>query len=186
MMRIVNRRTIPLVLAFALLAPPVAAQKDSIKKDTAVLSPVQIQAKKNVTTTNREGFYDRKALGLGTFFDSTEVRKMDGGRLSERLRGVPGLKIVQYHEKGEENYAPEYRAASSIHQGMDGGACFSTIIYDNVMMYKAGSHGRPPDLRKEFDPTAIQMIEFYRGASQAPLSLVAASDCGVLVLWSRR
>ncbi len=173
-------------IALAFTAMAGRAQTDSVKKDTASLPSVAIIAKRNLTSTNREGFYDRKKLGLGTFFDSTDVRQFDGSGLAERLRGVGGVRIVSFHEKNEQNLTPELRAASSIHQGMNGEPCWSSVVYDNVTIYRSGSFGRPPNLRTDLGITGLEAIEFYRGHMQAPQMVSAMADCGILVLWSRR
>ncbi len=179
-------KTIAITLALALAATSLFAQTDSVKKDTASLPSVTIIARRNITTTIREGFADRRKLGLGTFFDSTDVRKFDGPGLAALLRGVPGLRMMEYRDVSGGSYSPELRAASSIYQGLDGGACWSTVIYDNVAIYRAQRAGRPPNLRLDFNITGLEAVEFYRGPTQAPLTVSSSADCGLLVLWSRK
>jgi hypothetical protein len=170
-----------------LAAAPLGAQTDTVKKDTASLPGVRITAeKRNITSTNREGFEDRRRLGLGTFFDSTDVRKFDGAGLAALLRGAKGLKIVEYRDASAPMATAELRAASSVYQGPDGGACWSSVILDNVTIYRSGRMGRPPNFRLDFMITGLERVEFYRGASQAPMSVASIADCGVLVLWTRR
>jgi len=174
-------------ILLALAAVPLGAQVDTIKRDTAALPGVRVTAeKRNITTTNREGFDDRRKLGLGTFFDSTEVRKFDGAGLAALLRGAKGAKVIEYRDASQPMSTAELRVASSIYQGPGGGACWSSVIYDNITLYRAGRTGRPPNLRLDFNITGIERVEFYRGASQAPMSVASIADCGVLVLWSRR
>lgn len=166
---------------------PLGAQVDSVKKDTAALPGVRVTAeRRNITTTIREGFDDRRKLGLGTFFDSTEVRKFDGAGLAALLRGAKGAKVIEYRDASAPMSTAELRVASSVYQGPGGGVCWSSVIFDNVTIYRTGHIGRPPNLRLDFNITSIEAVEFYRGASQAPISVASIADCGVLVLWSRR
>jgi hypothetical protein len=174
------------VLVFA-VAAPLGAQADTVKKDTASLPGVRVTAeKRNITSTIREGFDDRRKLGLGTFFDSTDVRKFDGAGLAALLRGAKGLKVMEYRDASAPMASAELRVASSVYQGPDGGACWSSVILDNVTIYRSGRMGRPPNLRLDFNITGLERVEFYRGASQAPMSVASIADCGVLVLWTRR
>ncbi len=149
------------------------------------LDPVSISGRMPARGMGREAFAERRANGLGKFIDSTELRKAEGRRLSDFLRGSTGVRMVEFRT-GTMNV--EVRAASSIQMGMDGQPnCWVSVVFDNVTIYKTGSRGDPPDLSKEFRPENLDAIEYYKNRAETPLAFSAlGGDCGVLVLWSRR
>jgi hypothetical protein len=131
-------------------------------------------------------FEERRRLGIGTFIDSTELRRFEGRRLADLLRGRTSVRIVAYQE------GPgfvEYRAASSTARDDNGDYCWTSVFLDGIPIYKARSTSmRPPDLNRDFDVSSLMGIEFYRSSAQVPMEFGTGrdSDCGVLVLWTRR
>lgn len=131
-------------------------------------------------------FEERRQLGIGTFIDSTELRRFEGRRLADLLRGRTSVRIVAYQE------GPgfvEYRAASSTARDDNGDYCWTSVFLDGIPIYKARSASmRPPDLNRDFDVSSLMAIEFYRSSAQVPMEFGTGrdSDCGVLVLWTRR
>jgi hypothetical protein len=131
-------------------------------------------------------FEDRRKLGIGTFIDSTELRRFEGRRLGDVLRGRTSLRIIPFQQTVG---LIEYRAASPTAKDDDGNPCWSSVFLDGVPIYRARSVSmRPPDLNRDFDVASLMAIEYYRSASQVPMEFGTGrdSDCGVLVLWTRR
>jgi hypothetical protein len=149
------------------------------------LDPVAVTGRMPARGMGREAFAERKANGLGKFIDSTELRKAEGRRLSDFLRGAVGVRMVEYRTGTMD---VQLRAASPIQMGMDGQPnCWVSVVFDNVTIYRTGSRGDPPDLGKEFRPENLDAIEYYKNRAETPLEFSAlGGDCGVLVLWSRR
>jgi hypothetical protein len=134
-----------------------------------------------VARTLREGFDERRALGLGKFIDSTEMRRSDARATSDVLRGL-GVRVVPYSECKSRACPLQYRAASPM-----GGGCWVSVVYDGHIFYGSGRGGEPPDFFKDFRPFELESIEYYRGSATIPLEFSGIGEtCGVLVLWSRR
>ena len=128
----------------------------------------------------RAGFDYRRRVGLGSFLDSTVLRKNDSRELSSVLRRIPGLKIVQGPPRLQGGTRVEW-AAHPV------GGCFVSVMLDNVFLYRGLRGEVPPDLRKEVLTMDIEAVEYYRGGGPIPPEFsIRHADCGVLVLWTRR
>jgi hypothetical protein len=128
----------------------------------------------------RAGFAYRRRVGLGTFIDSTEMRKNDGRELSSILRRIRGLRIVPGPPRTNGGSRVEW-AAHPV------GGCYVAVMIDNVFIYRGMSGETPPDLKREILSTDIESVEYYRGGGPMPPEfLIRSADCGVLVLWTRR
>lgn len=54
------------------------------------------------------------------------------------------------------------------------------------MVYRSG-HGKPLDWSRDFFVPEYQAVEAYRSAAEVPTEFSgASSQCGVVVLWTRR
>jgi hypothetical protein len=134
-----------------------------------------------------EAFEERRALGIGTFLDSTELRRAEGRRLTDLLRGRTSVRIIPFTQSNIG--LVEYRAASSIGRDDDGNPCWVSVFLDGIPIYKAGNAAmRPPDLSRDFSVPSLMAIEYYRSAAQVPIEFATGreADCGVLALWTRR
>ncbi len=154
------------------------------------LDPVSVTGRARALGIGRDAFGERRALGIGNFVDSTELRRNEGRKLSDVLRGSTTVRIVKYRDqfvdaRGLPRYGPEqWRAVSPT--SSDNG-CWVSVIYDNVTIYRSGSRTPPPDFSREFSVSGLESIEFYRTPAQTPMEFNGpGNDCGVLVLWSRR
>ena len=119
-----------------------------------------------------EAFEERRARGLGVFFDSTEIRRYEHYRVRDFLQRVPG-----------QVRRPTPDGAS---------ACEMSIYIDGVWMGGGGAPGTessrtPPDLNREVEMAQVQAIEVYRGAAEVPVEYGGTRGaCGVVLVWTRR
>ena len=172
----------------------VVAKRDTVRLD-AVLVKISAQELPEIGVTAKASpvpgsvlaaFEERRALGIGTFIDSTELRRFEGRRLSDVLRGRTGVKIIPYQESVG---FVEYRAAAPTALSDDGLPCWVSVFLDGVAIYKARNNAmRPPDLNRDFDVNSLMAIEYYRSPAQVPMEFGTGrdSDCGALVFWTRR
>ncbi|HTE46480.1 MAG TPA: carboxypeptidase-like regulatory domain-containing protein [Gemmatimonadaceae bacterium] len=153
-----------------------------IRQGIQELDTVVVQAPPaRVARTLREGFDERRALALGKFVDSTELRRSDARTTADVLSGL-GVRMIPYAECNNMSCPKQYRAASPT-----GGACWVSVVYNGQIIYRSGRGGEPPDFLKEFRPFELESIEYYRGSATIPLEFSGIGEqCGVLVLWSRR
>jgi len=119
-----------------------------------------------------EAFEERRRLGFGVFFDSTELRRFDHSRLGDFLRRAPGM--VR-------------------HASPDGAqACMMSVYIDGVWLGGGGAPTGPqakdpPNLRYEMEMNRIAAVEFYRGAAEVPVEYGGTTGaCGVVLIWTKR
>lgn len=173
---------------------------DTLRQE-AILVPERAQELDPVVVTENlkrprglgfEAFEERRRFGIGKFLDSTTLRRYEGRRLDDVLRGL-GLLMVNYKEvlpggpaeRGVQRATvTEIRAASPLRSA--GAYCFMTVVLDGVTLYRLNGPGRPPDFRRELSTGSLAGVEYYRNAIEAPPEFGADADCGVLVLWTRK
>jgi hypothetical protein len=158
------------------------------RQKAAELAAVEVTARPTPRNL-REAMFERQRLGFGKFLDSAQLRRMDGRAMPDVLRGL-GLRLQKYADADcTPPYCPlEYRAThpTKTLYGTET-PCYASVMYDGIVIYRAGSTGRPPDFSREFPPYSLAAIEYYRSTAQLPQEFgVSAADCGVVVLWSRR
>lgn len=124
----------------------------------------------------RQGFQDRRTLGLGKFIDSTILRKSEARRLSEMLREY-GVRMVSRDMHNRKYFA--------VHPTK---GCYMTVYLDGVALYRSGARGEiPPDFAYELSIRSFEAIEIYRSLAELPMEFAGRdSECGVIALWTRR
>ena len=119
-----------------------------------------------------EAFEERRRLGLGVFFDSTEIRRFDAVHsVADFLARVSG---------------------SARRAGPGGEQCAAAIYIDGI--YRGGGGAptgvaaRPqPNLKEEVDMVQVHAIEVYRSAAQVPPEYGGTfGACGVILIWTKR
>lgn len=139
-----------------------------------------------VVRTMREGIVERKRLGLGKFIEAAELRKYDARNTGDFLRSL-GVRLIEYYDCEPFRCPVELRAVGDGARTEGGAKCYSTVVFDNVVIYRSGTTMRPPDFRRDFPSTSLAAIEYYKNATQIPTEFAGwRADCGVIVLWSRR
>lgn len=131
-------------------------------------------------------FEERRRIGFGKFLDSTQLRRMEGRKMSDVLRGL-GLRLIPY----SENRGPlEWRAASSTAGTFnEGDHCWVSVFLDGMAIYRSGNRNmHPPDFSKDFNVWSLMAVEYYRSSATVPIEFGVGrdTDCGVLVLWTRK
>lgn len=116
------------------------------------------------------GFDKRRALAQGKFFTPAQMKAAEGRPLANFLK-VDAAAFLASGPNGES-----YLSAKAQPK------CYAAVVRDGARIYPVDALN-PPDLDKIFTDD-IGSIELYSGV--APASLGVASQCGVLVLWSRR
>jgi hypothetical protein len=180
----------PLRLRLALTkGDTVTADAELIREQAQQLEPI-------VTTGSPSGprgigveaFEERRRLGFGKFIDSADLRRWEGRRMTDVLRGIPGLRLTQYIEDQTRPWIFEWRAAGRGAGSPDGSPCWMSVQLDGAPIYRSGSRSRPPDFHREFvEVSNLQAVEVYRSAAEVPMELGGPSEqCGLLVLWTRR
>ena len=149
------------------------------------------------------GFEDRKAAGIGHFFDRQALESDQNGRLSDILGGkVPGMAVRTGN--GGRAWATTGRANTNAQCGLcrvsksdildkydvaSGAplACYMDVYLDGAVVYSSGSGKQTPLFNlNRLDPRNIEAIEVYTSTAQIPAQFIrTGGGCGVMVIWSR-
>jgi carboxypeptidase family protein len=182
------------------------ARRDTVHADVSLvraaaneLPAVQVQAANRTASLGRDGIAARRALGFGKFIDSTALRSREGRQLSDVLRELTGVRMLEFRDPNSG--VVRVQAISPISgptqtqqyvNGIARGAppCYVSVFLDNVSLYRSdrtGGTGEPPDLSRDVLVSSLESVEYYRGASEVPQEFGgSAANCGALVLWTRR
>ena len=162
-------------------------ERDTVTRDVTMavsdapqLEAVNINAR-TVRSIGIDGFEERRKTGLGSYLDSTRLRREEARRLGDVARQMRGIKIVS-GPRGQ------MFAANPMKTSAGGGAsCYASVYLDRALIYRSGDPGGPPDLGRDFPIASLAAVEWYRGTTPVPAEFgIRNSDCGVLVLWTRR
>lgn len=134
------------------------------------LEPIEVTA-----STARPGMEDyarRKLAGFGQFFDSENLRRAEGRRLSDFLTGVRGVRVVT-------------RGLSSVLTSSRSN-CPMAVWLDGVQL-SGGTRRITQDIN-QFQITQLEGVEVYSGSGETPAELMGAGtgSCGTVALWTRR
>ncbi len=117
------------------------------------------------------GFYERMERGNGRFFTQDGIARRNPARMSDLLRGLPGLRVEQRR--------------GGVQQFRIRGASIAPLVWLDGTPMGAGE----VDL-DNFDPRSFAGIEIYSGAATVPVqfggSRTMSTSGGAVVLWTRQ
>jgi len=145
------------------------------------------------------GFYDRQRTGMGVFLGDSVLAANRTSRLSDVMRQVRGVRVVQYYpppfREGPERPGipatsppPETRfVASRNNMTLDTNVatCFMTVYLDGVQI-QTNTRLAQGSVNEGIFMGSIIAIEVYpSGAQTPPRFSTGNNDCGTILLWSR-
>jgi hypothetical protein len=145
------------------------------------LSPTVTLESMRVVDTHSDmpGFDDHRRLALGAFLTRAELEPQENRRLAEILRQFKGVKI---ETSGTHTYITSALGIRSAKTN----ACYALVYLNRALVFR-GDPGEDLFDLSSIQPTMIEAIEFYSTAAKTPMQYTSAnSDCGVLVIWTRR
>jgi hypothetical protein len=177
-----------------------------------MLEPVTVSDR--AIARSLESFEENRRVGLGHFLTRAEIAKYDGMTLRTVLQQIPDVRMV--NGRTESAWVTSRRAPAALcptppprdptrplrpgclenhgyyvpftyeaAQGMVP-ACYALVYVDGALMNGVREPVEPFDV-STIAPERIEAIEFYAGAAQTPLKYSRmGSNCGVLVIWTRR
>lgn len=117
----------------------------------------------------REGYFDRRRLGFGTYFDPAEV---DGMSLAGMLREVPGLRLAPMRGSAFRHRPYFTRGART---------CPPTLVVDGMYVRLRGMA-----IEDMVDRHNVLAMEVYRpGNTPGQFQYTFHRDCGAVVIWTR-
>lgn len=148
-----------------------------LEADPIPLASVEVDVPRRVLWLEMAGFYERAEGGMGTFLDPEAVRKRAdrAARLSDMLRQVPGLRVVESRVAG--TYVIESRRGTvSFRQ-----PCRPALWLDGVPLGLAGT----VHIDAIAHPREILAMEVYDGPADVPSAFDASSGaCGAILFWT--
>jgi len=172
-----------------------------------ILEPVTVKA----TPLERamESFDEHRKVGLGRFMTRADIAKYDGMKLAGVLEQIPGVVLLKgtwvMSKRSPKIFCPMpagrnspamLRACLESHgayvpeddearRGVQS-VCYPLVYVDKMLVTGHKEPTEPFDVNTVV-PERIEAIEFYAGAAQTPLEYSRlGSNCGVLVIWTRR
>jgi outer membrane receptor for monomeric catechols len=104
------------------------------------------------------------------------VERHEARQITDLLWGVPGIRLVPRDNMAGSGYVPLMRASASLR-----GFCTPDVYLDGIPQPGA------EELDNLIMPFDIEAIEVYRSASEVPARYTTAgSNCGVILLWTRK
>jgi hypothetical protein len=186
-------------IGFAPLDTIVEASDQSAKPLTLFLrATAQTLDTVNVSAAgrlNRAGslpeFDARRAHGTGRYLDAAQLRAEDERSFTEVLRSrIPGL-MLEMNPTGVYAYSPSQQPPGALY-GSNAGKrpCYVQVAVDGVMIYQQTHNSdpgdTPPDL-SQILTRSLDGVEYYSQPSRTPPEFkTPGSQCGTLVLWTRR
>jgi hypothetical protein len=170
----------------------------ALSTEVIEMAPIEVTVRSSYL--ERNGFYGRRRMGFGRFFDIRDIEEISPMMLSDVLRRVPGVRIGPGGRRGMDTVAQSRR---SIPWGLDPnpGTIFQPV--PNAPQ-DLGQRGYTPDSGctlsvyvdgvPSFDsdldwipPSWLQAVEVYTSALSTPNLFWAGSPtCGAVVVWTRR
>ena len=133
------------------------------------LAPVTVMGRRDLTGP-MAGFYQRQATQSGHFFSRADIERRAPHRLTDLLRGIPGIRI----DTRNSTNSVRVRGSRCAPQIRLDGQSLSSVELDLDAL----------------DPMSFDGIEVYSGGSTVPVEFAANRDvsgsCGTIVLWTRR
>jgi hypothetical protein len=132
------------------------------------LDTVHVKARRS-SLTSAVGFDDRKRLGSGKFFTSTDVERLHPDVLTDLLRHAPSLEL------STDNYHN-----TKIRMRGDLGSCTPAIFLDGKQLID----WELSDLNSLVQPDQLAGMEVYTPA-MTPAEFRTKLGCGTVVVWTR-
>jgi len=134
------------------------------------------QRSRSLATT---GFYQRSRSGFGTFIDEQRIERGSYLELSDLLRTVPGVRVL------ESGSSLKRRTVMTSYALRNLGSCFPRVYLDDVLIETGG---RTPPL-SDFDNLLpvhdVAGVEIYARPAEVP-PRYGQGLCGVILIWTKR
>lgn len=170
--------------------PDQPVQVDVILAPAAVaVDPIVVSGRRRGRLVD-VGFETRRAQGGAIFIDRAEIDERTPARITDLLRGQPGLRVISIGQEEDVRVGASGRSLS-------GADCQPAIWIDGSRVRSAGvpevNRARTgstirvdPALTELIGPEDIEGIEVYTGPAGLPVRFRGRNvDCGVVLIWTR-
>lgn len=147
-----------------------SAELDAISIRSTPLKPLRYAG-----TSRFDGVFHRRRIGLGTLITREEIEMLQVSRTADLLRGVPGVRATS--DRIRFARCPEPGGVAVFIDGQRQHAKAETI---DVVIKEFPEM----EILSRIDPSDVEMIEVFRGASQIPAEM-HWNGCAVIAVWTR-
>jgi hypothetical protein len=147
------------------------AQRVTIKlpKYVAMIEPVVVNARRSANL-DKVGFSQRKITGMGFYIGPDELKNRRPNRVTDILRTVPGLRIID---------SPEGETVTSA-RNAGGGDCTQYYVDDMPWLST-----EPGDVNQFVNASEVVAVEVYQGSNVPAQYSRGMGNCTTIVLWTR-
>jgi hypothetical protein len=155
---------------FAVAAAEAVEVSLRIASTSISLTPLTITSRPEAPLNlmlERVGFYQRERRQGGTFLRRERIERNNGGRLSDVLSELPGVR--RQVVRGVSVISLNRQRSCSPQVVLDGQPLIESTRIDDIVAIRS-----------------IEGIEVYRGPAEAPVEFaMRETGCGLLVIWTR-
>jgi hypothetical protein len=141
-------------------------------------------------------FEENRRVGLGHFLTRNDLDNIGNGPLQQALAQLPGLAMAHNKSGSSAMFVTSARGVRSLGNGgkyylLEGdtthySGCYAAVYLDNVPLFWGKEGSEVPDINR-FTPSSLEAVEYYASGAQTPTRYSTLnSQCGVLVLHTRR
>lgn len=148
------------------------------------LEPVEVEAEARDARLESVGFYDRERQGIGHFITREDIEARDPHSTLQLFDHVPGAYIA----RDERGLMPNvfFTSARNWNALLPGGERCGPRVYLDGQLFGGGRMGNNQFTLEWIAPHDIEAIEVYTRASRVPAQYQTDSQCGVILVWTRR
>jgi Carboxypeptidase regulatory-like domain/TonB-dependent Receptor Plug Domain len=159
----------------------VRLQTSAVPLDTVTVVAQDVKVEQQTPYLAQVGFYDRQHRGIGRFLTRADLDKTRSDRLTDALRGMPGVHVVC----GGGQYCDVQGPAATT--TFTRGICQQTVVLDGVVVRPGGISGGGDPVDQLLNPFNLDGVEVYSSPSGVPVQFKGyMSPCGAIIAWSRR
>lgn len=179
--------------AFAMVDGPVHLEDDgraivtfSLAPKPLALEAIEVEVERRSLPLARQGFYDRALQTGGHFVDPREIERRAPIEISDLLRTVPGLRIIE--NNGMAGFRGYPMMSYALRSQLEGsrGPCFPRVYVDGAVAEQGGNHMPFSDFDELVPAVDLVGMEVYRSPAETPAQYAGLTACGVILLWTRQ
>jgi carboxypeptidase family protein len=151
-----------------------------LKPTPIVLDELVVESGRSTSPLEKNGFYDRAIIGLGTMIMREEIQRRAIDNITDVFRNIPRIDI---DESRPLTGSPDIMRNPAIWVWRGSRRCAPTLYIDRHVVAAGGNNAvRPADY---VTPTEVEAIEVYTRSSEVPLGFNEITNCGVVLVWTR-
>jgi len=157
------------------------------------VAPLSVAVEARSLHLDAVGFYHRMERGFGHFVTADQIQARSPERVSDIMRGMPGVNVVRAPGGDFEVVVRDGR--TKLLRGR--GACLPSVSIDGLVIRVGGKPQRGLDglvdptmvgsWTRLVHPAEIEGVEVYTGAAGLPVQVGGyISPCGAILIWTKR